>query len=397
MAKIIIDTNELSEVFCDCCRKYDKISFVTAWAGIHSTIDVLFDVRSKITNSVVGLHFYQTSPHFIEQFIEIDQIQYNKRMTTDVFHPKAYLFYNNESDWVAIVGSSNLTGGGFGRNVECNVLMTSTDDSTQIFSDLTKMIQSYWTKSEPMDDFFDIYVEQYNESRTKINVLKKPLNSSIKDIVWEQYIEKMIANEGVDGSLNTQRIKNRLSVLREAEKLFKGGSLYDFPERYPWAIAGLISEYKDVPDWQFFGSTNANGRFHKAFNDDERRKMISDALDEIPLEGKVTKKQFDSYISKMRNATELDDIKAIASRFLAMKRPDTFISINSKNPEVLSLLATGRKNIKLDQYWDIIVENIQMSSWYNEELSNIPKSQLEIFKYRAAMLDALYFEYNTAE
>jgi len=41
----------------------------------------------------------------------------------------------------------------------------------------------------------------------------------------------------------------------------------------------------------------------------------------------------------------------------------------------------------------VIVENIQMSSWYNEDISNIPEAQKEIFKYRAAMLDSLYYSY----
>jgi len=393
MARILVDTKELSDIFCQCCRRYNKISFITAWAGNHASIDVLYEQRNKILKSVVGLHFYQTSPNFIEKFLETEEIQYNKRMTTDVFHPKVYLFYNNDSEWTALVGSSNLTGGGFGRNMECNVLMTSTEESTNVFSDLIKTIHGCWSKSEPMGDFFKQYRQLYDESKTRLQPLKKPLNVSVKDISWNDYIEKMITNEGVDGSIESPKIQTRLTLLREAEKLFSEKSLIDFPDKYPWAVAGLISEYKNVTDWQFFGSTNANGKFHKIFNSEKGRKLISEALDDIPLNGEVTKFQFDNYIEKMRNATKLNDIKAIASRFLAMKRPDIFVSINSKNPDILNLLATGRKNIKLDQYWDVIVENIQMSSWYNEDISNIPEAQKEIFKYRAAMLDSLYYSY----
>lgn len=172
MAKIIVDNSELIAHFESACIRYNKISFVTAWAGNHPVINKLFENSHKIIKSVVGLHFYQTSPEFIQRFIEIANIQYNKRMSTDVFHPKAYLFYNSDSEWEAIVGSSNLTGGGFGRNIECNVLMSSKEDSNTIYKSIKKFTQESWSKSEPIGDFLEKYNEKYNESRHYIQRLQ---------------------------------------------------------------------------------------------------------------------------------------------------------------------------------------------------------------------------------
>ena len=392
MAKIITSNSELKKIFENNCSNYKYISFVTAWAGKHYISDILLKNSQKIRNSVVGLHFYQTSPRFIEDFMELTTLQYNKRMNTDVFHPKVYLFYNNDYEWNAIVGSSNLTGGGFERNIECNVQMTSEKDASEIYSSLKELINSSWKSSEPMGEFFEQYSNRYEEARKKISFFKRPLNSSVKDIDWSDYIHKMILNESIDGTIKSPKIETRLKLLQKAEELFSKMSLYDFPDKYPWAIAGLLSEYDGVEDWQFFGSLGANGNFHKLFNSSKGRKQISDALDLIPFEGDVTKKNFDSYIAKMRKATNLYDIKAIATRFLAIKRPDVFVGINNKNPEILNLLATNRKTLKLDQYWDLIVQNIKISQWYNENINDIPDDQKLIYKYRAAMLDALYYK-----
>ena len=65
MAKVIIDLNELSNSFEDCCKRFSYVSFLTAWAGDHEVVSCLDEYRTKIVRSVVGLHFYQTSPNFI--------------------------------------------------------------------------------------------------------------------------------------------------------------------------------------------------------------------------------------------------------------------------------------------------------------------------------------------
>lgn len=391
MAKIINDNIELNNHFERACDKFNKISFVTAWAGNHPVINKLFLNVHKIEKSVVGLHFYQTSPDFIIRFIENESIQYNKRMSTDVFHPKAYLFYNNDTEWEAIVGSSNLTGGGFGRNIECNVLLSSKEDSNDVFKSIKKLILDNWNKSEPIGDFLELYTEKYCQSRQNIQKLRNPLNQVLTDITWSEYIERLIQNDGEGYDLNSERIQSRLTILNKAEKLFSKMSLKEFKDKYPLAIAGLISDYDDVEDWKLFAATNPNGKFYKLFKTDAGKIGISDALDIIPLKGDVTKKQFEMYISKMRIVTGLDDIKTIATRFLAMKRPDVFVCLSNANKGILDLLGVGKKNIKLDEYWERVVTKIQTSNWYNEDSEFIPEVQQEIFKYRAAMLDALYY------
>jgi HKD family nuclease len=392
MANIIIDNSELEALFVSACDRYKHISFVTAWAGVHPVIDTLYKNSHKIKMSVVGLHFYQTSPQFIIRFSKSLDIQYIKRMTTDVFHPKVYLFYNNENEWEAIVGSSNLTGGGFSRNVECNVHMSSNIDTKDNYNSIKQLIADSWVKSEPIGDFLNEYIKKHQNLKLDIQKLKKPLDQVLTGITWREYIDRLILNDGDGFDINTERIQTRLTILRKSEDLFSKMKLKEFNDEYPLAIAGLISEYDGVEDWRLFATTRPNGRFFQLFKTNLGKTGISDALDNIPLKGDVTKKQFDKYVSEMRKVTGLDDIKTIATRFLAMKRPDIFVCLSSQNKEILDLLGVGKKNIKLDEYWDLVITKIQNSTWYNVDSESIPKNQLEIFKYRAAMLDALYYK-----
>ena len=58
MSKIIINSEELSNIFQEKCKNYNHIAFVTAWAGNpnEKSIQCLFNNRYKITKAVVGLH-----------------------------------------------------------------------------------------------------------------------------------------------------------------------------------------------------------------------------------------------------------------------------------------------------------------------------------------------------
>jgi len=51
---------------------YENFYWATAWAGVGSThFDNLLANKDKIKKIVVGIHFYQTHPDFIETFFRL--------------------------------------------------------------------------------------------------------------------------------------------------------------------------------------------------------------------------------------------------------------------------------------------------------------------------------------
>lgn len=402
MARIIADVKELSSLFIKFCSDYDNISFVTAWAGMADNINrVLFRNREKIINSVVGLHFYQTDPEFIKKFYGVPGIRYYKHFNKEIFHPKAYLFYDeNKKDWAAIVGSSNLTRGGFVNNNECNVLLTSESDNNDIFIALRELIENNWANASLLtDEEIEKYEMSVRDNKTHLDNLRKAFCVEVNDLDWNAYIYQMAKNQE-DGSIESLSNNIRLNLLDTAQRLFKRyKSLSEFPDEYPSAIVGLLEDYEGISDWQFFGSMTAKGSFRSDFKKKFLR-GLSNALDIIPFSGPVSENQYKEYVKVVRSTTKYKRPLTLCTRLLAMKRPDYFVCVagrtgkngqESTMSKLCNLLKLNRKTITLDNYWELIVQNVLNSKWYNTDIKNIPENERKIYKYRVAMLDALYY------
>ena len=183
--------------------------------------------------------------------------------------------------------------------------------------------------------------------------------------------------------------EGRLAVLEESRRLFtvhRHFSNMSDEERRGIAGFGRTEQL----DWLWFGSMKGAGFFKQAIN--ENNPQISAALDEIPLAGDLTQDHFDRYLNLFRNAFE-NSGTATATRLLAMKRPDYFVCLDSKNRDKLCEEFEIAKGVDLDDYWQTVVERLTDSNWWN---SPEPRDELEkrIWKCRAAFLDVRFYEPN---
>lgn len=132
-----------------------------------------------------------------------------------------------------------------------------------------------------------------------------------------------------------------------------------------------------------------SGRFKNRIIENEIR--ISEALDEIPLSGQITKAHYDRYIRHFSTVFKGNYI-GTSTRLLAMKRPDIFVCLDNKNRKALcEAFGIKKSNLDYESYWDDIVLRIYDSDWW---LNPQPKDDLEkrISSSRAALLDSLYYE-----
>lgn len=80
--------NKLIELINECAR----MQVAVAWASAnHEVFHTLKNNRDKITKFIVGTHFYQTDPRFLEEFIGDENVRVIKN-SGEVFHPKIYFF-----------------------------------------------------------------------------------------------------------------------------------------------------------------------------------------------------------------------------------------------------------------------------------------------------------------
>jgi hypothetical protein len=199
---------------------------------------------------------------------------------------------------------------------------------------------------------------------------------------WPDFFARVRAEQHPPGH---PLMHERLQVLREVRRLFAQKAQFrdiDYPGRRK--IAGLFKSAN--PDFLLFGSMRSVGFFKQAVKDNNEG--ISLALDEIPLDGDLSRDQYQRFTDRFLKAFKRSGM-ALASRLLAMKRPDTFVCLNNQNREGLFRafqLSPGRD---AGAYWELI-ERVQACAWWQAP-PPAARDEREVWGARAAFLDSLFY------
>ena len=144
-----------------------------------------------------------SDPHAIERLRKLAtehsgrlELKYFRPMKTRIFHPKLFIFGNGASSSSAIVGSSNLTGGGLTENHEANVWVRTSNavnDLTEYFDEHFEGAYSSIVTREWLADYRDDWLlrrklfdrleklRRRGQSRSHRNVQKSRFPKRIKD------------------------------------------------------------------------------------------------------------------------------------------------------------------------------------------------------------------------
>lgn len=398
--KIITTHQKLEKEFLRLLDKYSNYYWSTAWASSKSKPFLkLVENKDKIKRIVVGIHFYQTHPDFIETFLNVENVKFIKQ-PQGTFHPKLFLFYNNSTDWEIVLGSANFTNAAFTVNTEVSTIISQKDLNASDFLEKTMtFIEKLWEDGKyfdqtELDNYRIIWKNlkpkrdslsgNYGANKTKRK--NKPFHlASIANMKWETFIENV--NNEQYHSLNS-----RISVLEISRKLFKKSkSFSELNENERKFIAGIPNklEVEEGVDWGYFGSMKGAGIFKNRIKENDIG--ISKALDEIPHSGQITKTHYDRFLKHYTKVFS-GNYLVTASRLLAMKRPDVFVCLSSKNKSALcknfGIIQLG---LDYERYWSDIILRIYDAEWW---LNPHPKNEIErkVSDGRSAFLDALYYE-----
>ncbi|HBM90456.1 MAG TPA: hypothetical protein DD400_01050, partial [Rhodospirillaceae bacterium] len=346
---------------------------------------------------VVGTHFFQTNPKFIEKFINSKHVNFILQ-TNGIYHPKVYLFSDNIASWECIIGSANFTYSALTKNSEIVVHIKSGDsNSEEIYHSIIETINEYWESSDSItQNEYENYKKNWQKNQKKVKTLKgeygkskskKPVvKSNLFSLNWVEYY-KLIQKD------KFHSFSGRIQLLKTANKYFSSqehfSNLTQVERREIAGVATSNQTDKDI-DWGWFGSMVGAGRFQNRINSNNQ--FISKSLDSIPLKGKVNRSNYTEFVNTFHQAfPDGGSGVAIASRLLAIKRPDYFVCLDRQNKVNLCNEFGLPQTISFDSYWDDIIERILDSVWWSSEKPNI-KTQSLAWRCRAAMLDALFFE-----
>ncbi|MDN5064814.1 phospholipase D family protein [Aliarcobacter lanthieri] len=394
---LLTTPNEIETTICNLIKTYKSISFASAWASTSSkAFPLLLKHANKINKIVVGIHFYQTHPNFIKEFIDDKKVKF-KMNPNGIFHPKIYLFQNNENDWECLIGSANFTKAAMQDNSEIIIKINSNDtDAQEIYTKIVHEIKNYFeTANSFTNEDYQAYLKIWNKKSKKLldiqdefsseTNLKPIFKSKIIMLDWNSFFKK-VKND------KKKSFKIRLELLDKTQEYFRNSSFANMTDMERRQISGITSKDTNNPelDWMYFGNM-VSPRFKTRIRKDYI--YISKALDYIPLNGIVSKNDYMNCIEYFKKKVGYGYGVITISRLLAMKRPDVFFCITGGNKKYLYEdfgLAKDIKSHEYERYWDEIIQRIHMSEWYD---SKEPRDDIEkdLWNKRAAMLDTIFY------
>jgi len=368
------------------------MSFAVAWASVGTEVfEVIKNNRKKIRQAVIGTHFYQTHPKVLASFVDSKNVKFMLQ-PQGVFHPKAYLFWTNKK-WDILIGSANLTAGALGKNSELMLYLSSGDGYLDIVTELHDQIEEYWSKSESVTtESAAAYSALWKAQQPALKRVsgeyssgtksKAPVHTEIMAMSWETFFKKVKADPH-------HGFNDRCDLIDMIREEFRQKVVFSRMELgVRKTIAGLPNDFND--HWGWFGSMKGAGYFHSAVNNNNYH--LSAALDFIPFDGAVTRESYESYIKEFIKAfSEGKHGIAVATRLLALKRPDYFVCLDSKNrAQLCKDFGIKQTAMTYDRYWEDVVCRIVDSVWWNEPKPT-EKKAARVWSARAAMLDAIFY------
>lgn len=200
---------ELVELFGS--NKYEKFTCLVAFASYGGITALTPHIRRAKENGlnvkiILGIDQKCTSKEALEEVLswEVDSYIYYT-LSANIFHPKVYLFENDDF-YTLIVGSSNLTEGGLVRNVECSLLMQDLQGTS-----VHNAFYSYWK------DMLDLTEENLH-----------PITQEFIDSLVE---EGVIPCDGERSMSHVEKLSNG-SAVGKSNSIFKHVRIQENPQGF---------------------------------------------------------------------------------------------------------------------------------------------------------------------
>jgi len=379
-----------------------QISFSYAWmTSAHGQAEHWLALPlARVQRGVVGLHFAQTDPEVLR--ILLAEIPTRVRVTCETegtFHPKVIVGVR-DGRGRAIVGSSNFTSAGFGKNQEVNLEIAGPADAGPI-AELLRVIDAHFEgpRAKPItDDLLERYKRAHRE-RPRAPVVDwtssgGPRASTVTsaaelDLDWRGYFE-LLCRRHDQGRGVFSRLAGDHSYETELERageVFRTGKSFT---KMAQAERQIICGQGESTG--YFGTTRSSGLFHHYVLHPKttESKTLSRALAKIPAEGRV---DLQAIIEPSKRAIDIRGVHlGCWTRMLCAKRPDVFLCINGAVKLGLRDLF-GRAPNTIEGYVALL-ETIHGYPWAR---SGEPDGEHEaaMWRGRVAMLDALLYEPTT--
>lgn len=369
----------------------DRVTMAYAWAtssGGKASHWRAMDLN-KVERAVIGTQFAQTEPFALRELNRRADRLRVAISASGTFHPKVVLGFRGDK-FRAIVGSANLTEAAFSTNVELNLFLAGIAGEAQVI-ELSRFIDEAWKDAAKIDDaWLDDYTKAWNRRpRPPLIPFAKLDVASFDslDMSWDTYFQMICNQEGRPLS-SGYKIKvfgsypSYNEELDRAEKAFRDFRHFsDMPIEQRKLAIGTGQQSSGL-----LGTMRAAGFAKQVVGNEPGR--IGKYLDALPIQGDV---DLDFATNLVGGMTKIHGVSiGVASRLMAVKRPDLFVSVNKGSQRGLGRLL-GRGLISTPEHYRSLLDVVWSSDWYRSPQPENPREKI-VWQRRAALLDSALYE-----
>lgn len=385
------------------------VDVAVAWATKTSALDQLMNAVEESGVSlriIVGTHGNATDPDVLDRLNDIRKGELRLvPHSGPLFHPKVYIF-RGEKDSIALIGSANFTNGGFGENVEAVF-------ETKQLRSIRKWFKNQWKQYGKLSvnenqKSRNKEIEEYRERRRR-----KPPSRAFTEMMGKPMRDPRSRLKYLD---QAQDWSGYVKALKRCQRWWKdrqtGLTVYGETRSWTHAIE-QVGDLAKMSDWD-------------GLNDDEIRQLLPipnrdndgnlnfgllgttrPKAGKIFLEDMDFRHRFKDAVTSVVNArpTEFPDVAVraandimerqyigigVATRILALARPDMVVSLNGASREGLVQIFPGIDRLKRSGDYGKFLGRLYEEPWFDSEEPNDVFEQ-KLWSMRAALLDCFVY------
>ena len=393
----LISGNQLLPRFTELVGQAKRVDLAVAWAKPCDAVEVLARGAESGTRIriAVGLSMNGTNPKTLIRLQEFAKLRIASPRC-GIFHPKFYSFRGHDGA-ICWVGSSNLTAGGFGGNVE---LVCEYDDDA---GEGQRWFKALWNGDDLDRDpgpaiaaYIEAYVPPKPSPRPQYQGDEPEVVPLGDQATWRDFVEGLRTR---DDYCHSPEFAWNWDVLREAHSylhtIAKGrevAHLEDWVHLGPENCDILTGNDTDDGTWGLLGNFSPFTRHDFSTEDGDLRGTIHE------LVGPVVAVPDDEIVPVNVAHDAVQAIMQIhnfgpgaATRLVTLARPDCLVSVNGESAAGLGNLsdvaytADGLAN----DYAELLTW-VYQQPWFNAPEPDDPLER-KIWNSRAALLDAFVY------
>jgi len=407
---MLLEKSSLKSRWAELLATASHIDIAVAWITSRELTEDLLALSSRpgcCVRVLAGVHDYFTSAECLRRLNGKGLVKIGVGTGGRMFHPKLYSFTLPERR-LCWVGSANLTTAGFGGNTELVYEYEADGASTPWF-------EREWANSWPPDD---AWLDKYENAKASVShnqisieqmaapappaseSLSLPARSLRALGNWDSYyadlrhrdLEWQKEYEGRMGIFDGET--NYYSIIREAQSIFDK-DWESLCKRDASVLLGLVDS--DKKNYGLLGSMGGAGRAkgvfltHTAENLAARREIQDELLrlKGVPLHSLMLPSMAKKAYEVITNRKGVGG--GVATRLLALARPEVFPSVNSESIGRLGQWSgVSESDLGKSSGYEKLVRWIMTEEWWKspEPMEGIER---EAWSYRAALIDGLIY------